>query len=427
MPTAHEDKMRGPLAHRQFRLLLAGRGVAMLGTSIAPVAIAFAVLDLTGSAAALGVVLAARSVPQVVLMLVGGIISDRFDRSRVLVAANLVAGGAQAIAATLLLSGAASVPALAALEAVNGAASALVFPAAAALTPQTVPGAVLQQANATLRLVINAAVIAGASAGGLLVGYVGPGWGLAVDAVAYVVAAMLFARMVLRDQGAVGAGSAAAGATATFAARQVWTELVVGWREVASRTWLWAVVLAFGFANAAQAAGWHTLGPVVADRTFGPQGWGLVLAAQTAGMFAGGLALLRFRPRRPLFFGCAVILLWVPMLVVLAVNPVLALLLPVAFIAGLGFEAFGVFWDLSLQQNIPSDRLARVYSFDAVGSYAMIPIGQLAAGPIAALAGVESGVLACAVVVAVAISSTLLVPSVRRLERSDTPARISGG
>jgi MFS family permease len=173
----------------------------MLGTAIAPVAIAFAVLDLTGSPAALGIVLAARSIPQVALMLIGGIVSDRFDRSRVLVAANLVAGAAQAAAAVLLLTGSASIPALAGLEAVNGAASALVFPAAAAMTPQTVPAGLLQQANATLRLVLNAAVIAGASAGGLLVGHVGPGWGLVVDAVAYTVAAAMFARMTLGDTG----------------------------------------------------------------------------------------------------------------------------------------------------------------------------------------------------------------------------------
>ena len=423
--------MSGPLGHRTFRFLLAGRGVSMLGTAIAPVAIAFAVLDLTGSPAALGIVLAARSIPQVALMLIGGVISDRFDRSRVLVVANLVAGAAQAAAAVLLLTGSASIPTLAILEAVNGAASALVFPAAAAITPQTVPASMLQQANATLRLVLNAAVIAGASAGGLLVAHVGPGWGLVVDAVAYTVAAAMFARITLRDTGVTSdrvtveaaTGTAQAVAAQVSVLRGVWADLQVGWREVTSRTWLWSVVLAFSFANAAQAAGWHTLGPVVADRTFGPSGWGFVLAAQTAGMFAGALVLLRFRPRRPLFFGCAAILLWVPMLVVLAVEPRLTLLLPVAFVAGLGFEAFGVFWDLSLQQHVPSDRLARVYSFDAVGSYAMIPIGQLAAGPLAALAGVPAGVFASAMVITAAITASLFVPSVRRLERTDiTPA-----
>jgi hypothetical protein len=79
--------MTGPLGHRPFRALLAGRSISMLGTAIAPVAIAFAVLDLTGSAAALGLVLAARSIPEVVFLLVGGVIADRFDRARILVVA----------------------------------------------------------------------------------------------------------------------------------------------------------------------------------------------------------------------------------------------------------------------------------------------------------------------------------------------------
>ena len=104
------------------------------------------------------------------------------------------------------------------------------FPAAAAITPQTVPAGVLQQANATLRLVLNAAVIAGASAGGLLVGYVGPGWGLVVDAVAYTVAAAMFARITLRDTGVMSkpvtveaaGGTADAVATPVSVLRGVW-------------------------------------------------------------------------------------------------------------------------------------------------------------------------------------------------------------
>ena len=191
---------------------------------------------------------------------------------------------------------------------------------------------------------------------------------------------------------------------------------------MSSRTWLWAVVIAFGFANAAQAAGRATLGPVVADRTFGPQGWGLILAVQTVGMFAGGLLMLRVRPGRPLFAGCAAILLWVPMFVVLALSPTLPMLLPVAFLGGVGLEVFSVSWDLSLQQQIPQDRLSRVYSFDALGSYAMIPIGQLVAGPLALALGTEDAILACAAVIAASIAATLAVPSVRHLRRTDVRA-----
>jgi MFS family permease len=408
----------GPLAHRRFRALLAGRAISMLGTAIAPVAIAFAVLDLTGSAAALGLVLAARSIPEVVFLLVGGVIADRFDRARVLVMANVVAGGAQAAAATLLLTGTASVPALAILEAVNGIASAMVFPAAAAMTPSTVPRGLLQEANAMLRLGLNAALVLGAASGGVIVGTLGSGWGLAVDAAAYLAAAGCFVRLRHGQD---------AEATGSIPARQrgpagVGADLRDGWREVSSRSWLWSVVIAFGFANAAQAAGRSTLGPVVADRTFGPVGWGLVLAVQTAGMFAGGLLMLRLRPARPLFVGCAAILLWVPMFVVLALSPTLPVLLPVAFLGGVGLELFSVCWDLSLQQHIPQDRLSRVYAFDALGSYAMIPIGQLVAGPLALALGTEDAILVCAGVIATSISATLAVPSVRRLRRTDVPA-----
>jgi hypothetical protein len=110
------------------------------------------------------------------------------------------------------------------------------------------------------------------------------------------------------------------------------------------------------------------------------------------------------------------------MFVVLAVSPTLTVLLPVAFLGGIGIEVFSVCWDLSLQQQVPQDRLSRVYSFDALGSYAMIPIGQLAAGPLALALGTEDAITACAVVVAVSIGATLAVPSVRHLRRTDVLA-----
>lgn len=413
--------MTGPLGHRRFRVLVGGRAVSMLGNAMAPVAIAFAVLDLTGSAAALGIVLAARSIPQVLFMLAGGVIADRFDRARVLVIANVVAGVAQGAAAALLLTGTASVPALAVLEAVNGTASAIVFPAAAALTPVTVPSTILQEANALLRLGLNTAMIVGAAGGGILVGTIGSGWCLAVDAMAFVLAAAFFTRLRIGSAASIsrprGSPPASTGGVGTVLA-----DVRDGWREVSSRSWLWAVVIAFGFANAAQAAGWTTLGPVVAAGSFGPEGWGLVLAGQMAGMLAGGVLMLRVRPIRPLFVGCAAVLLLAPMLVVLALQPTVAALLPAAFAAGVGIEVFSVGWDLSLQQQVPPARLSRVYSFDALGSFAMIPLGQLVAGPLALALGTQDAILACATVIAIAIGTTLAVPSVRHLHRTDVPA-----
>lgn len=124
---------------RNFGLLFFGRCVSFLGNAMAPVALAFAVLHLTGSASALGLVLAARMVPNVLLLALGGVIADRLPRSTVLVGSNVIGGAAQAVAAVLLLSGEAQVWQLVILEAVNGAAFALFYPADSALVPLTVP------------------------------------------------------------------------------------------------------------------------------------------------------------------------------------------------------------------------------------------------------------------------------------------------
>ena len=263
---------RAVLRHRSFVALLTGRSVSLAGNGLANIAITFAVLDLTGSATDLGLVLAARSIPQVVLLLFGGVIADRLPRHLVLVVSNLVCGLTQTVAATLLLTDHASVGALVAIEAVNGASAAFIFPASAGLLPQTVPAGELQPANAIFRMFSTAAMVAGMSLGGVLVAGVGPGWGLAVDALSFVVAAACFATIRLAP-------------AVRLPSVNVLTDLREGWSAFRSRTWLWVVVLAFSVINAVHAAGWFTLGPVIADQTFGRPGWGFVLAAETAGMF----------------------------------------------------------------------------------------------------------------------------------------------
>src|SRR5712691_8754955 len=129
MPSLGERLRSGPLGERSFRLLFLGRTTSIVGNAFANVALAFAVLELTGSKADLGYVLAARSLPQVVFLLVGGIWADRLPRHRVMVASNLASGLSQAAIAALLLSGHAQIWELMALGAVNGMSSAFFFPA----------------------------------------------------------------------------------------------------------------------------------------------------------------------------------------------------------------------------------------------------------------------------------------------------------
>ncbi len=397
-----------PLSFRAFRLLLVGRLADNLAHAIAPIALAFAVLDLGGSPSQLGLVLAARAIPTVVLILVGGVIADRLPRHLVLVVANVVGASTQALVAVLLLTGSAEIWMLAAIEVVNGSASAFLFPAASGLTPQTVPSSQLQPANAMLRMGHNVAFITGAAGGGLLVAVFGSGWAFAVDSGLYVVGAVLLSRLPISRK-------------ARVASSNTLQELREGWGEFVSRTWVWAVVVVFAFVNAGFAAGFATLGPIVADDTIGRAAWGTVLAAQAVGMVGGGLVAMRSRWDRPLYVGMVAMLLTTPLLFVLGLRPGVVLLLAAAFLSGLGMETFAVAWDVALQSNVPEDRLSRVYAYDWFGSLVFIPLGQIAAGPLASVAGLSRTIVGCAAVMLVATLAALLLPSVRGLRRAAAP------
>lgn len=391
-----------PLSFPAFRFLLLGRLADNFANAVASLALVFAVLDLGGSPTQLGLVLACRTVPLILLILFGGVIADRLPRHLVLIVANVVSAGTQALVAVLLLTGTADIWTVAGIEAVNGAAGAFLFPAASGLTPQTVPAAHLQPANALLRLTQNMSFITGAAGGGLLVAAAGPGWAFAVDAALYAASAVLLSRIKLPRSERVSTGN-------------VLQELREGWTEFSSRTWVWVIVVVFAFVNAAQAAGFSTLGPVVADQTIGRAAWGFVLAALTVGMFVGGLLALRGRWQRPLLVGTACVLFEVPLLLALGLQPTLVLLLTTSFLAGLGMETFTVAWDVSIQSHIPEDKLSRVYAYDWFGSLVFIPIGQTLAGPVAAAVGVRETIAGSGLVVLVAILCALTVPSVRNL------------
>ena len=399
-----------PLREREFRLLFAGRAVSLVGSAIAPVALAFAVLDLTGSKTDLGLILACREIPLLVFLLVGGIWADRLPRNKVMMTANVVSGFAQASAAALLITGNAEVWHLAALASVNGGASAFFFPASSGVVPQTVPSPLLQQANALLQLAMNTALIGGAALAGFLVAGFGSGWAIAIDAGTYLLAAALIASMrlpaVVREQ-----------------ATSLLHDLAVGWREFRSRTWLWVIVLQFSFLLMVTLGAFSVLGPAVADAELGgAKAWGAILTAQTAGLVAGGLLGLRFRPRRMLVAATLGILLAPAPLIALGFPLSVPLIAAVAFVSGVGHEVFGLLWHTTMQQEIPTEKLSRVYSYDALGSIGLVPIGYAIAGPLADAIGVRATLWGAAAVGIAVTLAVLAVPAVRRLERA-TPSR----
>lgn len=391
-----------PLRHRDFRWLAAARTVEKLGNSFATIALAFAVLDLTGSVTDLGIVVGARSLANVALLLFGGVLADRFPRALVLQGSALLAGVSQAAVTASVFGGFASVGLLAGFGVANGAAAAASHPAAAALTPQTVPAEMLRQANSIVRIGMSGGRIVGASFGGLLVATLGSGAGLAADAASFLVVAGCFAAVRATDAVTAGHGNP-------------FVEFREGFREFTARSWVWVVAVQFLIVNAAVVGGIQVLGPVVADETIGRTAWGLVLGAQMLGGVLGGVAAARWQPRRALRFGAALVLVDVLPLLALGYLPLVAVLVAAMFLRGVAVEQFAIAWEVSLQRHIPRDRLARVYSFDALGSFVAVPLGQLVAGPLATAVGSTATLVGAAALVAAATVGALLVPAVRNV------------
>jgi MFS family permease len=368
-----------PLRYAPFRHLMTGRTVNALGNAFAPIALAFAVLDLTGSATDLGFVVGTRTLVNVAFLLFGGVLADRLPKHLLMVGSSLAAAVTQGLVAALVLTGTATIPLLIVLAAINGMVGALALPASASILPQTVPAAIRQQANALNRLSLNSAAVIGAPVAGVVVAVAGPGVGIAVDAVTFALAAVFFLPLKVT-----------APAPAAEDRPNVFADLRTGWSEFRSRTWLWVVVAGFCVLNAAWSGGLVVLGPVIADDTIQRKAWGLVLAAETVGMILGALLAMRLRLRRLLYFGVFSCLFMALPVLLLGVYPHLWALIAGALVAGLMLEQFGVAWETTMQEHVPADKLARVYSYDMVGSFVAIPIGEMAVGPIAHSIGVET-------------------------------------
>jgi len=409
----------GPLRHRDFRLLVAGRATNSFGSAVTPVALAFAVLDLGGSATDLGIVVAAFALAEVVTVLFGGVLGDRVSRQRMMQWTVATASLVQAGVAALLITQRATVPVLAIGGAVLGVLLALAGPSMNAIVRLTVPAAELAAAVPLGRIIQNGAQIAGFAAGGVLVAVIGPGWAIGVDAVTFAIAALCFTLMRVPHTRAEGDPPS------------LLRDLGDGFREVSRHTWLWLLIgqalLYHLFYGGAQGV----VGPIVVEDAISRTAWGLALSSLMAGFLIGGLVCLRFRPRHGLFAGTAFLTLTAAFPFAMALSGQLWVVLLGAFLHGFGLEIFSVNWDLSIQQNVAEDKLARVYSFDLVGSFVARPLGLVLTAPVAAAVGFDRWLVVVGIVMGGSSLLALLSPSVRHLERrrdnAGDPAREVAG
>ena len=395
----------GPLRERPFRLLWLGRTGSAVGDALIPVALAFAVLHIGGGATGLGIVLASFTVGRAGFIVIGGVWADRLPRRAVMIGADLVRFGTQAVTAALLIGGSAEVWQLAVLQGAAGAAGGFFQPASTALVPLTVSPARLQQANALLSLSQSAANIFGPALSGAIVATTNPGTAFAIDAASYLVSvAFLFpVRVQERLQ---------------ETRQRFWADLAEGWHEVRRLRWLTAGFLGFALGNVGIGL-YFVLGPLVAqDSLAGAEAWGLILTAGAVGGVLGGLAAYRFRASRPVAaafaiwsFGALTPLTFIPPLPVGAIMVANALF-SVSVIVG------NTFWETAMQQEVRPDRLARVGSIDWLLSLCLMPLGQGIAGALAAGIGVRATlVLAAALMCIPNLCVLAFVREVRMVRR----------
>jgi MFS family permease len=397
------------LALRDFRRLLADRLLAPASFGFSMVGVAFAVLDTTHSTADLSYVLAAQIAPSLVFSLIGGVFADRMPPQRVIIAGNLMIALGEGLFGLLVLTGHPLLWQMIALECVTGTGMALFYPASQALLPRLVPGRLLTEASALSRLAMNGGQMGGSAIAGLVVAATGPGWALAVCGLGMLgtVPVLLGLRV------APGEPSGRPG---------LLRELHDGWAEFRSRTWLWVTVAEYATVMMAWYGAFQVLGPAVARAHLGgPAAWGAITASESVGLIVGGLVALRFQPRRPMLFVVLIgALIAIPTLSLAALWP-LPLICLCAFGVGIAIEVMMVIWTVTMATNIPPGKLARVSSYDMLGTIMAMPAGALAAGPVAAVIGVSTTQYAAVALILVASALALIPREIRSIRRPQTP------
>jgi MFS family permease len=410
-----------PLRYRDFRLLWTGMTTSLIGDGIFLVALAWQVYELSNAPAALSVVGVAMTVPQVLFLLLGGVVSDRFDRRVVMIAADALRALSLIALGLLSLAGSPGEPVLEIwhvmiVAAAFGAGTAFFGPAFDAIVPQLVPGRDLNQANSLDQFVRPAAArMVGPAIGGWLIVAWGSGAAFLIDAGTFVLSivcvSLIRARHVREESNEPSSA---------------WREFREGFRFVRSRTWLWGTFLAATLAYLIFWGPSEVLLPfVVKNHMHGSAGdLGMILALGGVGaMFAAIVMGNREVPRRHITFMYAV---WTLSTLAVAGYGLASFTwqLMVASFVFNALEGAGVIvWATTKGRLVPQQLLGRVSSFDWFISIGLVPVSFAITGPIAAIFGPRPTLVGAGVLGGIVTLGFLFLPGMRDVERSGELAR----
>ncbi len=391
--------LRQPNVNRMFAAYL----ISHTGNAMAPIAMAFGVLELTGSTSDASFVIAAPTLASVLVLLVGGAVADRTSRQKVIYSAEFCAMASQLSMAWLFLSGTATVGLLTTFMLINGVAMAFYSPASTGFVIQLVDRKDLQAANALLGTARNGAIAGGAALGGILVATIGAGATLIVDAVSFGLSALLVLSLKPQVQERTGDGS-------------MLEDLRLGWREFISHTWLWAMVVQFTLIVAALDAVFGLIGPAVTrEHMKGAVDWGFIVAGFGVGTLAGGVLAMRLHPKHPMRFAAVCVFFFCGVSLMLSIPAPVWIIVLAAFVQGVTGQFFSVLWYTTLQKKVPGNMLSRISAYDHLGSIALAPMGIVVGGYLYEALGFRPTLLIAAAAVIVPTALVLCVRDVRMM------------
>jgi MFS family permease len=401
-------RMLTPLRHRDFRLLWSGMCVSLMGDGIFLVAMAWQVYALSNAPTALSLVGIAMTVPTIMFLLLGGVVSDRLDRRRVMLAADLTRGIAVALLAVLSLTGLLELWHVVGIVAVYGAGAAFFGPAFDAIVPDVLPASELSQANSLDQFVRPVALrLAGPALGGALIDAVGVGAAFAFDAASFAISALALLTMSTRTP------------RRSAEPVSVGADIRTGMRYVRRHVWLWATFATAAIAYLLFMGPAEVLLPFLVKNELGGSAADLGLVFAAGGIGSVGCAVLigqRGLPKRDITF---MYLAWAAATVAVA-GYGLASAVWQLMLASLCFNALEtagtIVWATAKQRHVPAALLGRVSSLDWLISIGLLPVSFALTGPVSAAIGAQTTLIVAGVVGGVVTLAALLLPGMRAIE-----------
>lgn len=405
-----------PLKSRDFALLWSGMTISLLGDGIYLVAVAFQVYELSNSPAALSKVFFAWTAPMLLVFLVAGVLTDRMDRRKMMIAADVIRGLSMGALGYLSLAGHLTITQMLGLVAIYGVGDALFMPAFTAIVPEIVPRHLLLEANSLDQFVRPLTIrFAGPALGGILVATIQPGGAFVVDAVSFAVSALAVAfmqnRHLPRD---------------ATEKPSVMREVAEGFSFVRRYTWLWGTLLSAAIGLLFFFGPLEVLVPFVVKNDLGGTAgdYGLVLSMGGVGAIITSVLLgQRGLPRRHMTFMYVSWTLGVLMVATFAFVQEVWQAMAMSLVMASLFTAGMIVWGTLMHKLVPTELLGRVSSLDWLVSTSFIPVSFLLTGPAAKAFGVDTTLVGAGILGALLTIVSLLLPGIRDTEKDGSMDR----